>query len=249
MFGLSDGPGDARARSRTSPSCAGPATSRSARCAWPPNRPVWRPRTRRSSQALLGNLLVYSGDPDGAAEAYRGRTGPRPDTRPVTRRTGAAGDRGGQISRTAIALLERASDDRALARVRHRAGRHPGGRRAGRTPRRASFDAGPGRDPAVRGERASWSISISRCSRRTTAIRPGRSNSPQAALRRGAHRPRRRCRGLGAPPTRAGRAKPGRTSTRRCGSVRATRCSATTPARSRPPLGDARRRARDLSSP
>lgn len=59
-------------------------------------------------QALLGNLLVYSGDPAGAAEAYRSALALVPDHAPSLAGQGRLAVAGGDLD-GAIALFERAS--------------------------------------------------------------------------------------------------------------------------------------------
>ena len=92
---------------------------------------------------------------------------------------------------TAIALFQRAADILPAARIRHRPGRCPDGRRQDRR-RGPQRQARPRRDPAVPGQPGSSSTSISPCSRPTTATRPPRSPLPRRPTRR-----RRRS----APPT------------------------------------------------
>ena len=202
-----------------------------ARCSRPPRRPVSRPENVAFVDALLGNLLVYTGDPDGCRGRLRACPRARARARPVARRGGPAGGRCRRPRRGDRAVPARRGHP-AAARVRHRPGRCPAGGRPTRR-RGPQLQARPRRDPAVPGQRASSSTSTSRCSRPTTATRPRRSRFAKA--------------GYAATPTvraadalawalhRLGRDDGGEDAlaTRRSGWARATRCCATTPARSR----------------
>ena len=204
-----------------------------ARCARPPTSRGLAPENLAFVHVLLGNLLVYSGDPRAAADAYDARPrrscpGHAPSLAGEGRLAVAAGDLDEAIDR-----FQRAADIVplpeyviALADAQAAAGRADDA-----APQRR---ARPRRDPAVRGERASSSTSTWPCSRPITAIRTARWHSPR---RRYAATPTvRAADALAWALHRLGRDREARRLVRRGAPARAraTRCFATTPARSRP---------------
>ena len=193
--------------------------------------------------ALLGNLLVYTGDPDG--RRGRLRAGPRARARRTPRRSpGRAGWR--SVPATSTGRSRCSSVPRTSCRCPNTSSPWPMPRqRPAEPPRRPATSSSPAPRSSSSRPAGSSSTSSSPCSRPTTAIPPRRSS-----WRRRATRPRR----PSAPPT----PWPGRSTasaattrrrlarTRRSGWARATRSCATTPARSRRPSATSTAARRDL---
>ena len=150
--------------------------------------------------ALLGNLLVATGDPKAAADAYARALALVPAHAPSLAGEGRLAVGAGDLDDGHLAVPARGRHP-AAARIRDRPGRCPAG---GRPNRRGSpqRQARPRRDPAVPGQRGHRR-------RRSRAVRGrprrpgGRARLCEGGLRGHADGPRRRRPGLGAPPPRA----------------------------------------------